>query len=186
MNAMRRRVASPAVKCRMPRVPHRAAAAAPARRFVLAARAALVLLAALFALSAAARDFELGALMVEHPYARPTPPGARTGAVYFTLRNAGKEADRLVRVASPVAASAELHTMTMEGDLMKMRPVAGIDVPAGGSVTLGTHGHHVMLVGIAQPLAVGDEVPLTLTFEKAGTVQVQAAVEAAGASANKH
>jgi copper(I)-binding protein len=120
-------------------------------------------------------------LKIDHPYARPTPPGARTAGVYFTIRNGGKEADRLVNAKTPAAQSAEIHSMTMQGNLMKMRQVPGVEIPAGGEVAFKSGGYHVMLVGVSHPLAVGDQVPLTLTFEKAGPVQVFANVEAANA-----
>ena len=128
-----------------------------------------------------AADYTLQDLRIAHPYARPTPPGARTGGAYFTVRNAGKAADRLTRVASPAARVVELHSMTMDGTLMKMRPVAGIDIPAGGQVVLGSGGYHVMLIDLARPLAAGDKVPLSLTFERAGTIDVVADVEPAAA-----
>jgi periplasmic copper chaperone A len=130
------------------------------------------------AVPALAHDYALGNLRIEHPYARPTPPGARTGGAYFTIRNIGKDADRLLRVSSPVAQTVELHSMTMDGTLMKMRAVSALDIPPGSTVILGTGGYHVMLTGLRQPLAVGDKVPLTLTFEKAGGLDVSAYVEA--------
>jgi len=128
-----------------------------------------------------AADYTLRDIRIAHPYARPTPPGARTGGAYFTVRNAGKAADRLTRVASPAARVVEIHSMTMDGTLMKMRPVAGIQIPAGGEVALGSGGYHVMLIDLAGPLAAGDKVPLTLTFDHAGTVDIVADVEPAGA-----
>jgi periplasmic copper chaperone A len=134
--------------------------------------------------SAFAHDYTLGSLRIEHPYARPTPPGARTGGAYFTIRNVGKDADRLLRVSSPVAQTAELHSMTMDGTLMKMRAVSALDIPPGSTVTLGTGGYHVMLTGLRQPLTVGDKVPLTLTFEKAGGLDVSAYVEVPKAGAD--
>jgi periplasmic copper chaperone A len=146
-------------------------------RFVLPAVLALVVAAA----PLAAKDFVQGSIRVEHPNARPTPPGARTGGVYLTLHNAGTQADRLVRVASPVADTAELHSMTMDGNVMRMRAVAAIDVPAGARVALASGGYHVMLIGLHKPLAAGGSVPLTLTFERAGSVEVMADVEAAAA-----
>ena len=128
-----------------------------------------------------AADYTLQDLRIVHPYARPTPPGARSGGAYFTVRNAGKAGDRLTRVASPASRVVEIHSMTMEGTLMKMRPVAGIDIAAGGEVALGSGGYHVMLIDLARPLVAGDKVPLTLTFEHAGTVDIVADVEPAGA-----
>jgi hypothetical protein len=162
--------------------------AARAAYFIsLAARTLASALVAFASLPALAHDYSVGSLEIEHPYARPTPPGARTGGVYFTVRNNGGTPDQLVKVASPAAQSVELHSMTMEGNLMKMRPLKALDIPPGRSVTLGANGYHVMLVGLARPLAVGDQVPLTLTFAKAGPAQVFAYVEAANAGAShKH
>jgi copper(I)-binding protein len=133
---------------------------------------------ALAAGAAFAHDYTLGKLEIAHPYARPTPPGARTGGAYFIVRNNGAQADRLLRVASAAAQSVELHSMTMEGNLMKMRAIPSLDIPAGATVTLGSGGYHVMLVNLAHPLTVGSSVPLTLTFERAGSIAVSAPVEA--------
>jgi len=143
-------------------------------------RLAAVAALAFAATAALAHDYVIGNLRIDHPAARPTPPGARTASAYFTIQNTGKAADRLIRIASPAAASIELHSMTMDGNLMKMRAVAGIDIPAGGKVTLASGGYHVMLVDLARPLAIGDKVPLTLTFEKAGSIDVSIWVEAPG------
>lgn len=155
---------------------------APAAAFFPAA--ALGVLLILGSSPALARDYTLGTLRIEHPYARPTPPGARTGGAYLSIHNLGSNADRLLRVASPAAQSVALHSMTMEGNLMKMREVAALDIPGGATVTLGTGGYHIMLTGLVHPLDVGDTVPLTLTFEKAGPIEVSAHVEAAPATAN--
>ena len=145
---------------------------------------AVVALAIATPSSAFAHDYTLGNLRIEHPYARPTPPGARTGGAYFAIRNIGKAGDRLLRVSSPVAQTVEIHSMTMDGNLMKMRAVQALDIPPGSMVSLGTGGYHVMLMGLHQPLAVGDEVPLTLMFEKAGALDVSAYVEAPKAGAD--
>ena len=134
--------------------------------------------------TAAAHDYALQRLRLDHPFARATPPGARSGGVYMTIDNRGTTPDRLVRVASPAATSVELHSMAMDGNVMRMRAVDGIDIPAGGKVTLGTSGYHVMLVGLARPLTTGDKFPLTLTFEKAGSVDVSVLVEPLTAAAH--
>ena len=138
--------------------------------------------------TAVATDYPLHDLRIEHPYARPTPPGARSGAAYFTIRNLGNAGDRLVGVASPVSKSAQVHSMTMDGNVMRMRALPSLDIPPNASVTLGPGSYHVMLVGLSHPLAAGDKVPLTLTFEKAGKVDVSADVEAGaiGAPAQRH
>ena len=142
----------------------------------------LLAVLAVVAVPAFADDFTLKSLRIEHPYARPTPPGARSGAVYFVVRNLGDGAERLLHVGSPVAGTVELHTMSMDGTVMRMRPISGLDIPPGSRVTLGSGGHHVMLNGLVRPLAVGDRIPLTLTFDKAGSVDVTATVEAAGSA----
>jgi copper(I)-binding protein len=163
--------------------PRRAIAAAHAMK--LAAPIALLALCALFLAPAIASNYTLGGLKVDHPYALPTPPGARTGGAYFTVKNEGKQADRLLRVSSPVAKSAAIHSMTMDGNIMRMRNVPSLDIPPGAKVTLSPGGSHVMLVDLAHPLVAGGQVPLTLTFEKAGTIDVTADVEAApGAQAH--
>ncbi len=148
--------------------------AAPRRRWAVCILAAFALLACV---AATAHSVSSGALTIGHPFARETPPGARTGGAYFTVANAGKDADRLVAVSSPVAATASLHTMSMEGTMMKMRAVASLPVPAGGTLTLAPGGYHVMLEDLAKPLVKGDKIPLRLTFEKAGPVDVVVNVE---------
>lgn len=126
--------------------------------------------------TAAATDYSLHDLRIERPYSRPTPPGARSGAAYFTIRNLGDTSDKLVGVGSPVSKSAQVHSMTMDGNVMRMRALPSLDIPPNGSVTLGPGSYHVMLVGLSHPLTAGDKVPLTLTFEKAGKVDISADV----------
>lgn len=125
-----------------------------------------------------------GALSVTDPFARATP--AKNGGVFMTLRNAGAEPDRLVKAAAPVAAAVELHTHLREGDAMRMRPVEAIPVPARGSTTLEPGGLHVMLIGLAKPLKEGERFPLTLTFERAGSITIEVPVLKAGAAAHEH
>ena len=94
----------------------------------LAAPAALSLVGALaFTAPAAAADYTLEDLRILHPYARATPPGARSGGIYLVVENRGKQPDRLVGAASPAARIVEIHEMKMEGNLMRMRPVAGVE-----------------------------------------------------------
>jgi len=129
-----------------------------------------------------AQSYAVKDLRIEHPYARPTPPGARTGGAYFAIDNRGAQADRLLRVTTSVAGSAEIHSMSMDGNVMKMRAVAALDVPAHATTALKPNGYHLMLLDLKRPLTAGETVPLKLTFEKAGVVEVQARVEAASAS----
>ncbi|HEX3417160.1 MAG TPA: copper chaperone PCu(A)C, partial [Stellaceae bacterium] len=90
-------------------------------------------------------------------------------------------ADRLVSASTPVAKKAELHTMSMQGMVMKMRPISGVDIPAGQAVSLKPGGEHIMLMGLNQPLREGQSFPLNLDFEKAGQRTVTVTVEKAGA-----
>jgi periplasmic copper chaperone A len=122
---------------------------------------------------------QTGLVEVKNAWARATPGKAETGAAYLTLES--PTADRLTGVSTPVAKKAELHTMTMDGGIMKMRPLAGIDLPAGQPVTLQPGAMHIMLLGLTQPLVTGQSFPLTLSFEKAGTREVTVSVEKAGA-----
>jgi hypothetical protein len=121
-------------------------------------------------------------ITIEQPWARAAIQGG-TGGAFLTIRNAGTQADRLLSATSAAARTTEVHETVREGDVMRMRPVAALDVPAGGSVALRPGGAHVMLIGLAQALRPGTTLPLTLTFERAGTVEVQVAVQAAGAAA---
>ena len=113
-----------------------------------------------------------------------TAPSAKNGGAFMTIRNTGHADDRLVAAASPAAARAELHTHIMADGIMKMRPVeGGIAVPAEGMAELKPGGLHVMLLGLAAPLAEGATIPVTLTFEKAGAITVEVPVMKAGATA---
>ncbi|MBV9836000.1 MAG: copper chaperone PCu(A)C [Alphaproteobacteria bacterium] len=120
-------------------------------------------------------------LRIEQPFARATAPTARAGGAFMTIVNTGATADRLLRVETSVAARAELHTTTMEGDVMRMREVPGIDVPANGKATLAPGGFHVMLMELKAPLKAGDTAPLTLVFEKAGRIDVKVPIVPLGA-----
>jgi periplasmic copper chaperone A len=117
---------------------------------------------------------------IKDAWARATPGKAENGAAYLTIQS--PVADRLVAVSSPVAKKAGLHTMTMEGSVMKMRPLSGVDVPANQPVSLKPGGLHIMLEGLNEPLQAGKSFPLTVTFEHAGQKQVEVAVEKAGAA----
>ena len=138
-------------------------------------------LLALASWAAQAHGSKAGDIRIDHPYATPTRPSMDTGAVYFrSLRNTGKVEDRLVSAKTPVAARVELHRMQMQGEVMRMAAVPAVALPAGVTVPMkhGSHdGHHLMLFDLKAPLKDGDRFPLTLTFEKAGTVQVQVWVQ---------
>ena len=114
-------------------------------------------------------------------WARATPPGGKVGGAFVTLVNTGDAPDRLVSASSGVAERVELHTHIKDGDVMRMREVeGGIPLPPGETVKLQPGGFHIMLLGLNQGLTAGSSFPLTLTFEKAGSVQVDVPVEAMG------
>jgi periplasmic copper chaperone A len=140
---------------------------------------ALALLLAGSAGGAFAHDYQAGSLKIAHPWARFTVPGQSAGGAFFSVQNTGA-ADRLVGASSPAAERVEMHTMAMEGNLMKMREVNAIALPAGQTVDLQpSTSFHLMMMGLKAPLKQGDKVPLTLRFEKAGEVKVELKVEAA-------
>jgi periplasmic copper chaperone A len=125
-------------------------------------------------------------ITVEQPWARATPAGAKTGAVYMTLDNKSGTADRLTGASSDVADKLQIHEMKVENGVMKMREIAGgLPIPSGGSVVLKPGSYHVMLIGLKKPLTAGEKFPLTLTFEKAGNISVTVPVQAMGAMKDK-
>ena len=134
---------------------------------------------ALLAGTAFAHEFKLGDLEIQHPASKATLPGQPVGGGFLTIVNHGSEADRLVSVTAPsVSDDVQLHEMAIENDVMKMRQLAdGIAVPAGGTVELKPGGLHVMFMGLKQPLKEGETIAATLTFEKAGTIDVDFNVE---------
>lgn len=135
--------------------------------------------------AAGAHEYRIDSLLIDHPFARATPPGARVGGAFFTIENRGPSADKLMRATSPAAASAEIHSMAMDGNVMRMHAVGALEVPAKSTVTLRPGGLHVMLFDLKQPLKPGDVVPLTLTFEKAGPVDVEVQVESMTSTGNE-
>ncbi|MFJ3057759.1 copper chaperone PCu(A)C [Herbaspirillum sp. NPDC087042] len=132
-----------------------------------------------------AHEYKLGQLDIGHPYARATVPGQPAAGAYLSIENKGSAPDRLVGVSSPVAKSGEIHTMSMEGNLMKMREVeGGLEVKPGQKIAMQPgNGYHIMLMGLSRPLKAGEKVPATLTFEKAGKIDVTFNVEDPAAAA---
>lgn len=130
---------------------------------------------------AQADDVKLGDLVIRQVWSRATIASVDTGAVYLEIDNTGQAADRLIGVSTPAAAMAHLHTTEMQGNTASMKAMDGLDIPAGGKVILQPQKSHVMLMGLASPLKKGASFPLTLQFEKAGKVDVNVAVESAGA-----
>ena len=130
-----------------------------------------------FSLLAHAHEYNAGDLHIGHPYALATPPGAKAGGAYLSIDNKGKAADKLLRASTARAGSVELHTMSMDGNVMRMRMAPSIDVAPGATVKLAPGGLHVMLQDIKQPLKKGDKFPMTLVFERAGEVKVEIVVQ---------
>lgn len=140
-------------------------------------------LAALLLLCAAppAMAADAGGVKVTAAWARATAGKARAGAAFLTITNSGAAADRLTGAATDRAKHAMVHQNIVENDVASMRHVMALDVPAGKSVTFAPGGYHVMLMGLTAPLKKGERFPLSLTFEKAGTVTVTVTVEGPGA-----
>ncbi|MDB5838505.1 MAG: rane protein [Herminiimonas sp.] len=127
---------------------------------------------------AGAHDYKAGELRIAHPYARPTVPNQPAGAAYLTIENKGTQSDRLMSLASPAAKTVEVHTMTMEGNVMKMREAPALELKPSTKIEMHPgSGYHIMLVGLQAPLKTGDKFPLSLTFEKSGKVDVMVFVE---------
>lgn len=148
---------------------------------VVRRRICFVLAAWVLPIAGHAHGVKAGDLAIDHPYATPSRPGMTTGAVYFrAIKNNGTEPDRLLSAHTPAAATVELHRMEMDGDVMRMRAVPAIELPAKTEVRLrhGTpNGHHLMLLGLKAPLKDGDRFPVTLTFRRAGEREVMVWVQ---------
>lgn len=133
-----------------------------------------------------AAPITIGALEITGAFSRATLPNAPVAAGFMVITNTGTSDDRLVSASSPIAGMTQIHEMKLEGDMMKMAELPdGLVIPAGGSVTLAPGGYHVMFMQLTGPLVEGTNVPVTLVFETAGTVEVQLAVGAMNAAPGK-
>jgi copper(I)-binding protein len=142
------------------------------------ALAALALTALTLGTTAYAHDYKAGELTIAHPYARATVPNQPTGAAYMTIENTGKNVDKLIGATSPIAKSVQLHSMSMQGNVMKMREASEIELkPSTKTEMKPGDGYHLMLFGLKQPLKAGDKFPVTLTFEQAGKAEISVWVE---------
>jgi hypothetical protein len=140
-----------------------------------------LLLLAFFASSLARADVK-----IENAWSRATPPGAKIGVGYMTIRNLSAAADKLVSVSSPAAEKVETHVTIKDGDITRMREVKGYDIPAGGAFELKPGGPHLMLVNLKAPLKEGESVPLLLRFEHSGEVKTELHVEPMGGMREGH
>ena len=114
----------------------------------------------------------IGDILITEIWARTTPKTAKTGAAFFVIKNNGKTGDTLIGVSSGLAKKTEIHQSSMEKGIMKMRHVGKVAVPAGGIGILKPGSFHIMFMGLYNPINKGDEFPLTLTFEKSGTLKI--------------
>jgi copper(I)-binding protein len=134
----------------------------------------------------AAQTVKAGALVIEVPWLRATPGGAKVAGGYVKITNTGKEADRLIGGSLPMAGAVEVHEMAMAGNVMKMRRLPdGLDIEPGRSVELKPGGYHLMFTGLREGLRAGQTVKGTLVFQKAGTVEVEYRVQPIGAQSGK-
>jgi copper(I)-binding protein len=153
-------------------------------------RASVALLA--FAVSATlafAHEYKLGNLEIAHPWAKATLAGQPVAGGFMKITNTGTEPDRLVKITTGVSDMTQIHEMKVEDGIMKMGEIpGGIEVAPGATVELKPGGLHVMFMGIKTPFKEGDMVKATLTFEKAGTIDVEFKVDAAkpGDATHKH
>ena len=134
--------------------------------------------------AALASKFQIGKITIETPWCPATPGGATVAAGYLTIKNDAASPDRLVSVSADIADRAGIHEMSMADGMMKMRELTeGLPIPAHGSVALYSASYHLMFQGLKRPLNEGESFPVTLNFEKAGTVSVTFEVAGMGATA---
>lgn len=138
----------------------------------------------LLVVNAHAADYDIGAIHISQPWARATPKGASAGAGYMTITNKGAAPDRVSCVSSDASAQCQIHSMTMDGGVMKMRPVeGGLEIKPGETVMLKPSSLHIMFVDLKHPLQQGQTIKATLKFDKAGSVDVEYPIVAIGAPA---
>ncbi|UYQ73524.1 copper chaperone PCu(A)C [Pelagibacterium flavum] len=131
---------------------------------------------------AVGHDFQTGSITIDHPWSRATPPIAPVAGGYLTLTNNGGMADRLVSISSPLSERAEIHESTVSNGVASMRPVQnGVEIEVGETVELQPGGMHIMFMKPSRPLKEGERFAAKLTFEQAGTVEVEFVVQGMGA-----
>ncbi len=146
----------------------------------------LLALALLGPIPAQAQDITKGDLVISSAWSRATPQGAAVAGGYVTISNRGTSAERLISFITDLAAQPEIHEMSNEGGVMKMRPLGkGLVIPAGATVKLEPGGYHLMLLQLKKGLTAGQRFKATLVFEKAGPVEVEFEVRAMGAGQKK-
>lgn len=151
----------------------------PLRKFL-----PLLLFAICVGANAQTRDYHLSRLHIMHPYARTTVANQLTGVVYMTIENKGDKADQLISMESPIAGSVEMHTMSMDGNVMRMRAIDSLELKPASTTAMKPGAYHVMLMGLKRPLKAGDRFPLLLRFKKSGEIGVAVLVEDMKADGN--
>ncbi len=116
-------------------------------------------------------------ISITNAWIRATHPQAKMSAAYMTIRNAGSANDRLLAASSPICEVAELHHVLKDNGMMKMRPVAFIEIPGGGEIRLKKGGFHIMFIRLKHQLKPGSSYPVKLTFEKKGAVELNLPVK---------
>jgi copper(I)-binding protein len=152
------------------------------RKLTLAAIACAAVLASVLGAPARAEEVKAGDLVITEAWTRATPKGAKIGSGYLTIENKGTAPDRLIGGSADIAGSVQVHEMSMDKGVMKMRPLEdGLAIEPGKTVQLAPGAYHLMMLDLKAPLKQGDKVPVTLEFEKAGKVTVSLDVQGAGA-----
>ena len=152
--------------------------------FIPRMAAAMLFLAAASPLLAAVTT--AGKLVIDQPWSRQTAPTQKVGGGFLIITNKGAADDRLIAATSPIAGEVQLHTMSMDGGVMRMRQLKdGIAIPAGESVALKPGGYHLMFMQLKRPLKLGNRFPVTLRFQRQGAVKVSFKVEPVGFSGSE-
>jgi copper(I)-binding protein len=153
-----------------------------ARRFILASAIAFSAFA-----PAWAQNYKLDTIEISQPWTRATPATAQSAGGFLTITNKGTTPDRLISVHSAVSAKAEVHEVRMDNNVMKMRELEkGLEIAPGATVMLKPGGYHIMFMGLKTPIAKDSDVPVTLVFEKAGSIDIALKAAAIGAAAPMH
>src|SRR5476649_69158 len=140
---------------------------------VTRAIACAVMSAYFLVVPARAEEVKAGDLVITQAWSRATPGGAKIGGGYLTIENKGSAPDRLIGGSADIAGNIQVHEMAMNNGVMTMRPLDhGLSIEPGKTVKLAPGGYHLMMFDLKSPLKQGDQVPVTLEFEKAGKVKL--------------
>lgn len=136
---------------------------------------------------AQAHEFKVGDLVIDHPWTKATLPNQPVAGGFMTITNNGDTPDRLVSTTASFAGEVQVHQMAVENDVMKMRQLPdGLEIPAHGTVELQPGGYHLMFMELDGPVKAGEMYKATLSFENAGSVEVEFKAEDMKAQAGDH